>query len=83
MRTTTEDIRRHINYIERHTDYKVVDGYAYYVGNKSCYTVMLGDEVKAVIISNSNSDVWDMLNPFWDEAFAVDYKRMEAQGGDE
>ena len=78
MRITEKDIKRHINYIERHTDYKVVDGYAYYMGNKSCYTVRLGDEVKAVIISNINKDVWDMLQPFWNEAFAVDCKKREA-----
>ena len=72
MRTTTQHIKRHIEYIERHTNYKIIEGNTYYIGTKTCYTVTLNDEPKAVIISNNNSDIWDMLEPFWHEGFIND-----------
>ena len=72
MKTTSRHIKRHIEYIENHTNYKVTEGNTYYIGSKECYTVTLDGEPKAVIISNSKSDIWDMLEPFWREAFEHD-----------
>lgn len=72
VRITSEDLKRHIRYIESHTKYKISEGNTYYIGNKECYTVSLDGEDKAVIVSNVKNDIWDMLNPFWWEAFHND-----------
>lgn len=72
MRTTAREIQNHIDFIERHSDYRIYEGNTYYIGDKECYTVTLGGKCKAVIISNNKSDIWDMLNPFWEVAFEND-----------
>ena len=77
MKTTTKEIKRHIEYIEQHTNYKIVEGNDYYIGTKTCYTIMLNDKPKAVIISDCNNDIWDMLNPFWMEGFWNDCNESE------
>lgn len=66
MRTTKEEVRMHINFIEKYSDYKV---------KKDCrektttYNVELNNKIVAIVKSNNNSDIWDMLIPFWDIAF--------------
>ena len=72
MRTTAREIQNHIDFIERHSDYRIHEGNTYYIGDKECYTVTLDGESKAVIISNNKSDILDMLEPFWKVAFEND-----------
>lgn len=66
MRTTDKEIELHIQFIERHTNYKVKrDQWE----KKPTYNVYLNDVLVAKIISDCKSDVWDMLNPFWEIGF--------------
>ena len=66
MRTTKEEIRLHINYIEKYSDYKVVRDFR---EKTTTYNVKLNDVIVAIVKSNNNSDIFDMLTPFWDIAF--------------
>ena len=73
MRTTKEEIRMHINFIEKHSDYKVKKDYR---EKTTTYNVELNNKIVAIVKSNNNSDIWDMLTPFWDVAFENRCKEM-------
>lgn len=66
MRTTKEEIKRHINFIELNSNYKVEKDYT---EKTTTYNVKLNNMIVTIIKSNNNSDVWDMLEPFWRIAF--------------
>ena len=66
MRTTKEDIRMHINFIEKYSNYKVEKDYR---EKTITYNVKLDGVIVAIVKSNNNSDIFDMLTPFWDVAF--------------
>ena len=66
MRTTKEDIRMHINFIEKYSNYKVEKDYR---EKTKTYNVKLDGVIVAIVKSNNNSDIFDMLTPFWDVAF--------------
>lgn len=66
MRTTKEDIRLQINYIEKYSNYKVKKAYR---EKTTTYNVELNSKIVAIVKSNNNSDIWDMLTPFWNIAF--------------
>ena len=68
MRTTKEEIKNHINFIEKYTDYKITKDYT---EKTTTYNVTLHNELIAIIKSNNNSDVWDMLDPFWQKGFEI------------
>ena len=79
MRTTKEAIRLHINYIEKYSDYKVVRDFS---EKTTTYNVKLNDVVVAIVKSNNNSDIFDMLTPFLYIAFnnhceTIERRRME------
>lgn len=79
MRTTKEEIRLHINYIEKYSDYKVVRDFR---EKTTTYNVKLNDVIVAIVKSNNNSDIFDMLTPFWDIAFdnhceTIERRKME------
>lgn len=66
MRTTKEEIKKHINFIEKYSNYKVEQGR---YEKTTTYYVKLNNVTMAIIKSNNNSDIWDMLEPFWKIAF--------------
>ena len=66
MRTTKDEIRKHINFIENHSEYKVEKSHT---EKTTTYYVKLNNVTVAIIKSNNNSDIWDMLDPFWKVAF--------------
>ena len=66
MRTTKEEIRLQINYIEKYSDYKVKKDYR---EKTTTYNVELNSKIVAIVKSDNNSDIFDMLTPFWDVAF--------------
>lgn len=66
MRTTKDEIRKHINFIENNSNYKVEKSY---IEKTTTYYIKLDNVTVAIIKSNNNSDVWDMLEPFWKIAF--------------
>ena len=74
MRTTKEEVRLHINYIERHSNYKVERDYT---EKTTTYNVKLNNIIIAIVKSNNNSDVFDMLIPFWNVAFDNHCKEIE------
>lgn len=79
MRTTKEEIRMHINFIEKHSDYKVEEDYR---GKTTTYNVKLNNVIVAIVKSNNNSDIFDMLTPFWNIAFnnhceEIEKRKME------
>lgn len=74
MRTTKEEIRNHINFIERYSEYKV-EKKRY--EKTTTYNVKLNNVIVAIIKSNNNSDVWDMLEPFWKIAFNNKYDEIK------
>ena len=76
MRTTIREINSHIHFIERFTDYRIERDYS---ATKRTYNVCLNDKVVATIISDNNSDVWDMLNPFWEIGFENSKKEYESR----
>lgn len=78
MRTTQQEINNHIAYIERHSDYRVVRNWS---NKKPTYLVMLNDELVAQIISDCKSDVWEMLNVWWNIAFRNDYEKRKNEIG--
>lgn len=71
IRITTEDIKRHIRYIEEYSNYKIIriDD-----EKKQKYNVIQNDKIVSVIISNTNNDIFDMLEPYWMRAFINDCK---------
>lgn len=74
MRTTKEEIRLHINFIEKYSDYKVEKDHR---EKTTTYNVKLNDIIVAIVKSNNNSDVFDMLTPFWDIAFNNHYEDIK------
>ena len=66
MRTTKEQIRKHINFIESYSNYKVEKSN---IEKTTTYYIKLNNVTMAILKSNNNSDVWDMLEPFWKIAF--------------
>ena len=76
MRTTKEEIRMHINFIEKYSNYKVEKDYR---EKTTTYNVKLNNVIVAIVKSNNNSDIFDMLTPFWDVAF--DNKCNEIEKG--
>lgn len=66
MRTTKDEIRMHINFIENNSEYKVEKSY---IEKTTTYYIKLNNVTVAIIKSNNNSDIWDMLEPFWQIAF--------------
>lgn len=79
MRTTKNEIALHINFIEKYSNYKVEKDYT---EKTTTYNVKLNNVTMAIIKSNNNSDVWDMLEPFWKIAFnnkcdEIKQKKME------
>lgn len=74
MRTTKDEVRMHINFIERHSDYKVEKDIT---EKTTTYNVKLNDTIVAIVKSNNNSDVFDMLTPFWDIAFKNHCEEIE------
>ena len=74
MRITQKDINSHIAYIERNSDYRVVRNWS---NKKPTYLVMLNDELIAQIISDCKSDVWEMLNVWWNIAFRNDCEKRK------
>ena len=79
MRTTKEEIRMHINFIEKYSNYKVEKDYTEKI---TTYNVKLNNVIVAIVKSNNNSDIFDMLTPFWDVAFEnkwneIEHRKME------
>lgn len=74
MRTTKEEIRLHINFIEKYSDYKVEKVRR---EKTTTYNVKLNNVIVAIVKSNNNSDVFDMLTPFWDIAFNNHYEDIK------
>lgn len=74
MRTTKEEIRLHINFIEKYSDYKIEKVRR---EKTTTYNVKLNDAIVAIVKSNNNSDIFDMLTPFWDIAFENHYREIE------
>lgn len=79
MRTTKEEVRMHINFIEKYSNYKVEKDYR---EKTTTYNVKLNNVIVAIVKSNNNSDIFDMLTPFWDVAFnnkcdEIEKRKME------
>lgn len=74
MRTTKEEIRMHINFIEKYSNYKVEKDYR---EKTTTYNVKLNNVIVAIVKSNNNSDIFDMLTPFWDVAFENKWNEIE------
>lgn len=74
MRTTQQEINNHIAYIERYSDYRIVRNWS---NKKPTYLVMLNDELVAQIISDCKSDIWEMLNVWWNIAFRNDCEKRK------
>lgn len=74
MRTTKDEIRKHINFIERYSEYKVEKSH---IETTTTYYVKLNKMTVAIIKSNNNSDIWDMLEPFWKIAFDNKYNETK------
>ena len=74
MRTTKEEIRMHINFIEKYSNYKVEKDYR---EKTTTYNVKLNNVIVAIVKSNNNSDIFDMLTPFWDVAFENRWNEIE------
>lgn len=74
MRTTKEEIKMHIGFIEMYSNYKVEKDYR---EKTTTYNVKLDNMIVAIIKSNNNSDIWDMLDPFWQIAFNNKCDEME------
>lgn len=72
IRITKEDIRSHICYIEEFTDYRIVKKHD---EKKQKYHVLKNNKIVSVIISNTNNDVYDMLEPYWMRAFIKDCEK--------
>ena len=65
-RTTKDDIRKHINFIENYSSYRIEKDHT---ETTTTYLVKLNKKTVAIIKSKNNSDIWDMLEPFWKIAF--------------
>ena len=69
MRTSREDLNRHIRVIEDYTEFRIErawdDGRN---GKRSLEVTDRHGKVVAVIKSSCMSDIWDMLQPFWEIA---------------
>ena len=74
IRITTKDIQQHIEYIEKYSNYKVIK---IHDEKKPTYHVMKNNKIVSVIISNTNNDVYDMLEPYWMRAFINDCNRSK------
>ena len=79
MRTTKEEIRLQIKYIEKYSNYKVEKDYR---EKTTTYNVKLNNVIVAIVKSDNNSDIFDMLTPFWDIAFnnhceEIEKRKME------
>ena len=66
MRTTKNEIALHINFIEKYSNYKIEWNHR---EKTTTYNVKLDNVIVAIIKSNNNSDIFDMLEPFWKIAF--------------
>ena len=74
MRTTKEEIKMHINFIEKYSNYKVEKSL---IEKTTTYYVKLNNVTVAIVKSNNNSDIFDMLTPFWDIAFNNHYEERK------
>lgn len=74
MRTTTEEIRKHIWFIESFSDYRVEKSN---IEKTTTYYVKLNNTTIAIIKSNNNSDIFEMFDPFWKVAFHNRYNEIK------